>query len=124
MAAGAMRTVRAAQLLRQTRTVTRIAGVKVLSVPAVGQRRGQSTVADMHDAPQTGLQSGIQTGMVLLGGGVDGRVVVGGTDTHGAEWRAYGAVRDAHTAGTAERGLASEGYTARRCLFWVDVDLL
>jgi hypothetical protein len=70
MAAGAMRTVRAAQLLRQTRTLTRITGAKTLSVPGVGQRRGQSTVADIHDAPQTGLQSGIQTGMELLRGRV------------------------------------------------------
>jgi hypothetical protein len=84
MASGAMRSVRAAQLLRQTTTATRIGRVKALSVPAIGQRRGQSTVADIHDAPQTGLQSGIQAGRGLLVGGVDGRVVVGGTDAHGA----------------------------------------
>lgn len=120
MAAGAMRTVRTAQLLRQTTTLARITA---LSVREVGQRRRQSTVADIHDAPQTGLQSGIQTGIELLArGGVDGRVAVGGTDADGTERWAHRALRDAHTAGATERGLASEGYTSP-ITFWAQVDL-
>jgi len=63
MAAGAWRARRTAQLLALAGPLARTASARVLSIAARGQRRAQSTVvADLHDAPQTGLQSGLQTG--------------------------------------------------------------